>query len=137
MSTTTATQIREAIKARTGHGAKDVSVRTDHGSFRVQIMSADVDFEAVKDIAQGFESIRRDERSGDILKGCNTFVFVNAFAASAETVEVQIKPTRSRNPDNTRVVMFGQTPAGWFETGFGNRGKALASAERRGWSVVA
>ena len=72
-------KIRAELKAA-GIPARAVSVRVkDAGystSVHVSIKDINVSLEKVKRIAEGYEEIRRDERSCEILEGCNTFVFV-------------------------------------------------------------
>ena len=73
-------KIRAELKAA-GIPARAVSVRVkDAGystSVRVSIKDINVSLEKVKRIAEGYEEIRRDERSYEILEGCNTYVVVD------------------------------------------------------------
>lgn len=72
--------IRKTLKERFGYNAKQVSVRTVKctWSYSLEVIVKDfsVDFDAVKEIAEGFKEIHRDA-FGEILGGGNTFVDVS------------------------------------------------------------
>ena len=69
--------LREQLKRVLGLTPRAVSVTMDAGSLRVCIKDMMVNIEKVEKIAGQYESIRRDERSGEILCGGNTFVSVS------------------------------------------------------------
>ncbi len=73
---TPAAQIRKALKKNLGLTSRQVSVRGPHGSVTVTIKAPGINRQAVRNVAEEFQRIRRDERSGDILCGGNTFVSV-------------------------------------------------------------
>lgn len=120
--------IRQALKSKLKLTSKDVSVRTSHGSFRLNILTAEVDAAKVKAIAARFESIRYCEATGYMLSGGNTFVFVTEYQPM-DAVEMTVENTA------TRAKMYGSTPGGWFERYFPTVAKAEAFAGRKGWAV--
>jgi len=71
-----AASIRKSLAAL-GFTSREVSVRSDRNSFRITIKTPVLGSKTVKDIAKRFEKIDRCERSGEILGGGNTFVFVD------------------------------------------------------------
>jgi hypothetical protein len=79
MSTTTNTTpvqtLRAAIKTA-GFNGRKVTVRLDHSTLRVTIRDASAPLSTVKAIADQFSSVRRCEKTGEILCGGNTFVDV-------------------------------------------------------------
>lgn len=74
-----AKEIRKELK-NMGINARMVSVTTRDAGYEeridIKIKSPAVDIEKVKAVALHFEEIDRDERTGEILAGGNTFVFV-------------------------------------------------------------
>lgn len=77
----TAQNIRRDLKAagyRVGGKNQQVSVRTGRGgsSVNVEIKAKGVKLDAVKEIAEKHRSVRYDEHTQCILRGGNTFVFV-------------------------------------------------------------
>lgn len=74
-----AAEIRKKLKA-IGYNSRMVSVRSSSFSggddIVVRMKSVDVDETKVREIAKGYEDIRRDEYSDEILMGANSFVFV-------------------------------------------------------------
>lgn len=129
MSNTTTQEMRQAFYTELHLTPDQISVVSEHGSFRVSIKCPKVDFNAVKEIAERWERIDYDDYSGEILQGANTFVFVSEYQVM-ETVEMMIKPTP------TRVVMFGSTPSGWYEKYHKTVEKAQAYAAKHGWTIV-
>lgn len=71
--------IRKALKDKFGLTSRDVSVKSDWSSVRVKIktLKALVHESEIEKIGQSQEHYRRDERTGEILQGGNTFVFVD------------------------------------------------------------
>ena len=73
---TTAQKIRAELKGL-GITNKQVSVRTSNGSVRVVILDLNINKQALTDKIRKYESYEVCERSGEILQGGNTFVFVD------------------------------------------------------------
>jgi len=69
------TAVRNEIK-NLGLGRKDVSVKVDVYSVTVQAKHEAVDLKQLQSTLSKFESYDRDEATGEILSGGNTFVFV-------------------------------------------------------------
>ena len=76
-------QIRQGIKSELGYNSRQVSVRENPGglstSITVRLKKPGLDFDKIKEIAERHEKVDRCERSGEILGGGNTFVFVEQF----------------------------------------------------------
>jgi len=70
-----AQELRKELKAH-GITGKDVSVRTDHNSIEVKIKNMSIDIRKVEELATKYQSIDRDEMSGETLSG-SEFVFVS------------------------------------------------------------
>ena len=85
------TNIKNEIKSATGCKARDISVRTSSSSIRVEIKSPFINIKDVEEVVNKYESISRDEYTGEILCGGNTFVFVSysddVFSEVAEDFE--------------------------------------------------
>lgn len=87
-----AAAIREQLKAELKAGRNEVSVKASSssmsGSLRVVVLTNSVSLCDVKRICAPFEDVRRDERSGEILMGGNTYLTVEYSAeALAPVVE--------------------------------------------------
>ncbi len=70
--------VREMIKKKYGLTSRDVSVRMSRGSaldIKAKTVKALPYLKKIEDIGKGVESVRRDEYTGDILRGGNFFVF--------------------------------------------------------------
>ena len=76
-TTETAKEVRKTIK-KLGYSAKQVSVRKDGGSVKVNIkaLEASKNIDKIEAAVKVFEHYRTDDFSGEILSGGNTFVFV-------------------------------------------------------------
>ncbi|NFT08412.1 hypothetical protein FDF26_15340 [Clostridium botulinum] len=96
-----AKELRSKLK-EIGYNSRMVSVRSSYSSIDLSIKSADVDFKTVEDLANKYESIRRDEATGEILAGGNIYVnveydydfkesFSNEFIEKATEIEATIK----------------------------------------------
>jgi hypothetical protein len=81
--------LRAALKSA-GFNARKVTVRRDHSTLRVTLRDAAVPLSTVKAIADQFMVVRRDERSGEILCGGNTFLDVHYLPALVEPVAAAI-----------------------------------------------
>lgn len=79
MSTAETAQIRQELK-NAGYGRNKVSVRHQwcgySDAIHVTIKDKSIPLEDVKRIAKRQEYYERDERTGEILAGGNTYVFV-------------------------------------------------------------
>lgn len=101
MSARAAADIRAAL-AKAGFGRAEVSVRSSSGStsssVRVSIRKARVPLERVEKIADQFEKVDRDQATGEILCGGNTYVFVDyqsgALAAEEAIAQRQLDEGR-------------------------------------------
>ena len=71
-----AKELRSKLK-EIGYNRNMVSVTSDYDSINVTVKSIEVDFKKVEKLANSYESFRTDERTGEILCGGNTFVFVS------------------------------------------------------------
>lgn len=64
-----------------GIDTKNISVKGSNcgysENFNITIKDINIDIEKVRDLAKTFESYERDERTGEILEGGNTYIFVN------------------------------------------------------------
>jgi hypothetical protein len=74
------TQVRAEIK-NLGLTKKDVSIKVDHRAVRVKALHLNVDVDLVESVLSKFENYERDEATGEILCGGNTYVFVSIFKA--------------------------------------------------------
>jgi hypothetical protein len=94
MSATTAKAVRESLQAA-GFGRKDISVRNDSYSMGstvyVRIRRADIALDAVEAIASAHERVSRDEGTGEILSGGNTFVTVEYGHGALDAATVTIR----------------------------------------------
>lgn len=91
-ATEKAKEIRKSLKAQ-GITAQMVSVTTRDAGYEeridVKIKCADVDIRKVEEIAHQYQEIDRDERTGEILAGGNTFVFVRYTDDAFDSVTEQ------------------------------------------------
>ncbi len=74
-TSTLRTQVRQEIK-NLGLKRTDVSVTVDVYCVRVQAKHENVNLKQIQDALCKYESYERDEMTGEILSGGNTFVFV-------------------------------------------------------------
>lgn len=68
--------IRQALKEH-GYNNRKVGVRYDGYTIWLTIKDLAIDIKEIEQLAKGYESYERDEFTGEILSGGNTFVFVN------------------------------------------------------------
>ena len=76
---TVAKAIRKALKEELGLNARKVGVRTSLGTTTEAIyvtVKVPIPLEDVEKCCQRFEEYERDEMTGEILAGGNTFVFI-------------------------------------------------------------
>ncbi len=69
------TKVRNEIK-KLGLTRKDVSITVDVYGARIRAKHENVDLKSIHNAVSKYESYDRDERTGDILCGGNTFVSV-------------------------------------------------------------
>ena len=73
-------EIKKHLKEN-GIDTKNISVKGSNcgysESFNITIKDINIDIEKVRELAKTFESYERDERTGEILEGGNTYIFVN------------------------------------------------------------
>ncbi len=68
--------IRQALKEH-GYNNRKVGVRYDGYAIGLTIKDLAIDIKEIEQLAKGYESYERDEFTGEILSGGNTFAFVN------------------------------------------------------------
>lgn len=68
--------IRKALKEH-GYSNRKVGVRYDGYAIWLTTKDLAIDIKEIEQLAKGYESYERDEFTGEILSGGNTFVFVN------------------------------------------------------------
>jgi len=105
-NTTPERALRAALKSA-GFNARKVTVRRDHSTLHVTIRDAAVPRSIVKAIADQFSVVRRDERSGEILCGGNTFVDVEYLPALVEPVAATIVALLMPAEDGVIVALPG------------------------------
>lgn len=75
--------IRQALKEH-GYSNRKVGVRYDGYAIWLTIKDLAIDIKEIEQLTKGYESYERDEFTGEILSGGNTFVFVNyAYSITA------------------------------------------------------
>jgi hypothetical protein len=104
--TEAARRIRAGLK-KLGFTSRDVSVKSESFSLgsalRVKIKNPAIQISKVKEIANSFERIYRDE-SGEILGGCNRYLDVEY---SDFVLEFMALPLLAALPEDGSVVGFG------------------------------
>ena len=68
--------IRQALKEH-GYSNRKVGVRYDGYAIWLTIKDLAIDIKEIEQLSKEYESYDRDEFTGEILSGGNTFVFVN------------------------------------------------------------
>ena len=75
-----ANEIRKELK-KNGYSSREISVRKRHAGYssaiNVTIKDLTINLKDIKKIVHKFENVGWDERTGEILSGGNTFVFVD------------------------------------------------------------
>lgn len=73
-------EIKKYLKEN-GINTQNISVKGSNcgysESFNITIKDINIDIEKVRNLVKTFESYERDERTGEILEGGNTYIFVN------------------------------------------------------------
>lgn len=81
-----AEELRKKLREK-GWSSRKVSVRSDEYSIHVVIKDDSVDGKEVARLAYAYEEIDRDEHTGEVLLGGNTYVFVED--AKGRTIRCQ------------------------------------------------
>lgn len=88
--------IRNDLKKAGYKVPAQVTVKQRRGGYStaldVVIKDLHVDFNDVNDIAHKYEVVRRDVRSGDILSGANTYIFVKYDDRAEEAAKEMYRP---------------------------------------------
>lgn len=74
-------EIKKYLKENGIDTTKNISIKSSNcgysESYNVTIKDINIDIEEVRELVKIFESYERDERTGEILEGGNTYIFVN------------------------------------------------------------
>lgn len=101
-----ATEIRQELKKR-GINSRMVSVKSGYCGYsdyiNVTIKTAEVDIREVEKIVKKYQSIDRDERTGDILEGGNTYTRTKY---SEDAYNEVIKPLMKHADDLMQEAAF-------------------------------
>src|ERR1044071_1145202 len=103
---TPAQRLRVALKSA-GLNARQVTVRYPHSTLYVTIRDTSVSLTRVTAIAEAFESVSRDHKTGEILCGGNTFVQVKYDDLLIRPVQAQILAVLGPAPDDVYVELPG------------------------------
>jgi hypothetical protein len=129
-----AKRIREELK-KLGWSSRKVSVRSDSfsmgSSITVKVLVPEVPLAKVKAIAERFERVSRDERTGEILSGGNRYLHVEY---SYEVLDAAAAPILAKLPtaDGEFVEIYG------YDVTRNDRDTYLASRrEESGFSIRA
>jgi hypothetical protein len=129
-----AAQIRSTLKKAHGWSSRQVSVRSEYfsmgSSIDVIVKDPAIPLPAVKEVAEGAESIRRCEVSGEILSGGNRYVSVRYSHEAQQTIgarylEAVQKAVDAVTPGSSRLEPIGDTgflvgrPNAWLLTLWG------------------
>jgi hypothetical protein len=98
--------LRTTLKAA-GFHTRRVSVRSSHSTLQVTIRDASASLTQVKAIADGFEVVRRDHATGEILCGGNTFVRVEYADVLVDPVKATILAVLDPAPNDEYVALQG------------------------------
>lgn len=71
-----AKELRSKLK-ELGYNRNMVSVTSDYDSMHITVKAIDVDFKKVAELANSYEKLDRDEMTGEILQGGNTYVYID------------------------------------------------------------
>lgn len=112
-TTTTATntarpadRLRAALK-QAGFNSRQVSARHDHSTLRVTIRDASVSLTRVQEIAGAFESVSRDQATGEILAGGNTFIRTEYANTLVDPIKAAIVAVLDPAPNDQYVALPG------------------------------
>lgn len=79
-------KIRKNLKKKLKYNARQVSVSQKHSTIVFTVRNENVDYAKLKDFSETFENISRDEATGCILRGGNTFTRVDYSDQVKETL---------------------------------------------------
>ena len=96
--------LRAALKAA-GLTARQVTIRQQHSTLHVTIRDAATSLTRVTAIAAPFENVRRDQASGEILCGGNTYVEVAYTAAVIAPLKATIRAVLDPAPSDEFVEL--------------------------------
>ena len=114
-----AKEIRQELKEK-GITSKQVSV-TSKSAICVKVKDLSVSIQQVKEIAKKHEDISYCQASGEVLEGCNTFVFIDICRDA-------IRAARERYMEKAAEV--------YVEKDFNQGGKCIRLAEKEGERVL-
>ena len=101
-----ADRLRAALK-NAGFNARRVTVRTRHSTLYVTIRDASASLTRVRAIAKPFESVSRDQATGEMLQGGNTYVQVEYTEALVDPVKATILAVLDPAPNDEYVALPG------------------------------
>ena len=111
-----ATVIRTRIKKELGLSSRDVSVKTQQGGYssavnvKIKTKKGLAKMQEIEAIGNSKESIDRDERTGEILMGGNTYVFVDIDYKFKEKLGDEIQKEylkQAKGSTTNNVVLYG------------------------------
>lgn len=70
-------EIRKNLKNKLGYNARQVSISSKHSTIKFTIRDESVNYDKLKEFSETFKSVGRDQATGCILRGGNTFVRVD------------------------------------------------------------
>jgi hypothetical protein len=104
--TTTANNLRTALK-QAGFNARRVTVKDRHSTLYVTIRHASVSLTKVKAIVAPFESVSRDQATGEILAGGNTFTRTEYADTVVDPIKAAILAVLDPAPNDEYVALPG------------------------------
>jgi hypothetical protein len=104
--TTTANNLRAALK-HAGFNARMVTVKDRHSTLYVTIRDASVSLTNVRAIVAPFESVARDQVTGEILAGGNTFTRTEYADAIIDPIKATILAVLDPAPNDEYIALPG------------------------------
>lgn len=105
-------EIKKYIVTNLNCKSSDISVRKQKcmysDAFNIEINQAHINIDDVEKLAKRFESVDRDERTGEILSGGNTYIFVEYSNKAYDQVTGQF----NKNLQNALVKKWLEKPVG-------------------------
>ena len=113
-----AAAIRQELKTKLGLSATDVSVKASYGGYSssvnitIKTMKALVLKKKIEDISNKLENYDRDQATGEILMGGNTYIFINIGDSLESKLSDAIhsefeKQTKGVFEKDDSVILFG------------------------------